>query len=70
MLLFVYLFSVKKNEYLKYNKPSYSSAILLNTILCVLIAAFLIVVGKPTHWYDTIMVFPLGMWFAVYKSDF
>lgn len=52
------------------NGAAYRNALLLNTFFCVLIALFLVKEGKPRHWYDTIMVFPLGMWFALYKSYF
>lgn len=50
------------------HRTAYRNALLLNTFFCVLIVVFLVKEGKPRHWYDTIMVFPLGMWFALYKS--
>ncbi|MBQ2884111.1 MAG: acyltransferase family protein [Alphaproteobacteria bacterium] len=56
-------------NYFKHSK-AYRNALLLNTFFIILIAVFLIKEGKPRHWYDTIMVYPLGMWFALYKSYF
>lgn len=67
--LSTYLSFLKVKSLRHDNSDVYKNALWLNTFICVLIAIFLIIVGKPRHWYDTIMVFPLGMWFALYKSD-
>lgn len=42
-------------------------AVTLLTVVYIVVTAY---IGKPERWYDTVIVFPLGVWFALLKPTF
>lgn len=53
----------------KYNIKRYLGGVtLVTTILSVLLWISLLFAGKGGWWIDTIISFPLGMWFSLYKE--
>ena len=51
-------------------KNRYKTGAAAVTVLTVVYIIAMVLVGKPLRWYDTIIVFPLGMWFAHFKGAF
>lgn len=51
-------------------KKNRIAALSATTALTVCYIAVMILLKKPAKWYETIIVFPLGMWFALFKEQF
>ncbi len=48
-------------------RKQHKAGVLMVTLLCV---AYILIlrVWKPAYWYNTILCFPLGMWYSLYRS--
>lgn len=55
-------FAVFKNNY-----KAGAGAVSVLTVFYILLMMY---ADKPERWYDTVAVFPLGMWFALFKDKF
>lgn len=51
-------------------KGKHIEAIYLNLIFIAITILLLINAGKPHWWYDTVMAYPLGMMFGLYRKEF
>lgn len=57
-------------SFIGFNQKSTLLPILFNGLLIVVVAILLLKSGKPQWWYDTILAYPLGMLFRLYKDKF
>lgn len=57
-------------SFICFNQKSTLLPILFNGLLIVVVAILLLKSGKPQWWYDTILAYPLGMLFRLYKDKF
>lgn len=62
LLLYVTLLITRRLD----NKMVWDALIM--TILSVLFMLVLKIAGKSFYWYDTILTFPLGMWFSLFRN--
>lgn len=58
------------NRFVTSNEAKDIKALLLNCLFLAVAAFLLIRFEKPRWWYDTIMAYPLGMLFCIYRKDF
>ncbi len=65
LYIFVYVsFSVFKN---REDETHYNAALVL-TFLTILLIVTLKLAGKEHWWYDTAILFPLGIWYSIFKD--
>lgn len=53
----------------KLSKNKHSNAAKIVTILTVIYIALLALVGKDAWWFDTVLLYPLGIWYSIGKDN-
>lgn len=53
----------------KLSKNKYSNAAKIVTILTVIYIALLALAGKDAWWFDTVLLYPLGIWYSIGKDN-
>ena len=65
VMLFMWLFTWVSFKILKNN---YKKSLVMMTFLSIIFSIILMISGKDGYWYNTILCYPFGMFYSIYKD--